>query len=138
MGAEVPSTSVLNWHRPSGSCQHSVVYLPHTMQPERINPTTTGCKYDERSDVWSYGITMVTVSVSTCMCVCVCVLCGYESMPLSTLSAPAQYELAVGKFPYPPWVNVFDQLKTVVEGSPPRISKDVGLSENFTDFVHQW
>lgn len=31
------------------------------MQPERINPMTTGGKYDQKSDVWSYGITMVSL-----------------------------------------------------------------------------
>jgi serine/threonine protein kinase len=29
------------------------------LAPERINPIKTGAKYDQRSDVWSYGITMV-------------------------------------------------------------------------------
>ena len=67
---------------------------------------TTGGKYDQRSDVWSFGITI--------------------------------YELAVGRFPYPSWTNVFDQLKTVVEGEPPRIPADAGLNPEFVDFVHQW
>lgn len=31
------------------------------LQPERINPVETGAKYDQRSDVWSYGITVVSV-----------------------------------------------------------------------------
>ena len=31
------------------------------LQPERINPMTTGGKYDQRSDVWSFGITMVSM-----------------------------------------------------------------------------
>lgn len=60
------------------------------------------------------------------MCLCVCV----------TVSL-LQYELAVGKFPYPSWANVFDQLKTVVEGEPPRIPPDAGLSDQFVEFVHQ-
>ena len=29
------------------------------LAPERINPVQSGAKYDQRSDVWSYGITMV-------------------------------------------------------------------------------
>ena len=32
------------------------------LAPERINPIKTGAKYDQRSDVWSYGITMVYTS----------------------------------------------------------------------------
>ena len=31
------------------------------LAPERINPIRTGAKYDQRSDVWSYGITIVRV-----------------------------------------------------------------------------
>lgn len=57
---------------------------------------------------------------------------------VDTLCVFMQYELAVGRFPYPSWANVFDQLKTVVEGDPPRIPPDVELSEDFVDFVHQW
>ena len=30
------------------------------LAPERINPIRTGAKYDQRSDVWSYGITIVS------------------------------------------------------------------------------
>ena len=48
-----------------------------------------------------------------------------------------QYELAVGRFPYPSWTNVFDQLKSVVEGKAPRIPPDTQLSDDFVDFVHQ-
>ncbi|EDV27333.1 uncharacterized protein TRIADDRAFT_21026, partial [Trichoplax adhaerens] len=32
------------------------------MAPERINPTNTGGGYDIRSDVWSFGITMLEIS----------------------------------------------------------------------------
>ena len=41
----------------------------------------------------------------------------------------------MGRFPYPSWTNVFDQLKTVVEGDSPRIPPDAGLSDDFVDFV---
>ena len=33
--------------------------LSPSLQPERINPMVLGAKYDQRSDVWSYGITLV-------------------------------------------------------------------------------
>ncbi|RMX38310.1 hypothetical protein pdam_00010930 [Pocillopora damicornis] len=40
-------------------------------------------------------------------------------------------ELATGKFPYPKWKSVFDQLTQVVKGDPPRLTnKDGG---NFSD-----
>lgn len=38
------------------------------LAPERINPIQTGAKYDQRSDVWSYGITMVCSLVVVCSC----------------------------------------------------------------------
>ncbi|XP_033631134.1 dual specificity mitogen-activated protein kinase kinase 2-like [Asterias rubens] len=48
-------------------------------------------------------------------------------------------ELATGKFPYPKWNSVFDQLAQVVKGPPPRLfsSADLPFSKNFTDFVSQ-
>ena len=49
-----------------------------------------------------------------------------------------QYELALGKFPYPAWKSVFDQLKSVVQGEPPRVPGDSPFSEEFKDFVHLW
>ncbi|KAL5473918.1 hypothetical protein EMCRGX_G028485 [Ephydatia muelleri] len=45
------------------------------------------------------------------------------------------YELALGRFPYPPWNTVFEQLKIVVEGEPPAIPSDAGFSDEFRDFV---
>lgn len=70
------------------------------MAPERIDPMSSRQgSYDIRSDVWSFGITLI--------------------------------ELATGKFPYPKWKSVFDQLTQVVKGDPPRLSnKDGG---NFSD-----
>ena len=52
--------------------------------------------------------------------------------------AHTQYELALGKFPYPAWKNVFDQLKTVVEGEAPKVPADLDFSQEFKDFVHLW
>ncbi len=47
-------------------CVMSITYVMYLLiQPERINPATTGGKYDQRSDVWSYGITMVREGVRT-------------------------------------------------------------------------
>ena len=34
------------------------------LAPERINPIQSGAKYDQRSDVWSYGITIVSQRAS--------------------------------------------------------------------------
>jgi len=86
-------------------CQTDIGCKPY-LAPERINPVQTGAKYDQRSDVWSFGITM--------------------------------YELALGKFPYPAWKNVFDQLKTVVEGEAPKVPADLDFSQEFKDFMHLW
>ena len=45
-----------------------------TIQPERINPMEVGAKYDQRSDIWSFGITMVRsqISLSTPLTVLEC------------------------------------------------------------------
>lgn len=76
------------------------------MAPERIDPTATRQGYDIRSDVWSFGITMV--------------------------------ELATGKFPYPKWHSVFEQLTQVVKGDPPRLTNENGrnYSDEMLDFVN--
>ena len=38
-------------------------FIPYVyFAPERINPMQIEAKYDQRSDVWSYGITMVSLS----------------------------------------------------------------------------
>ncbi|XP_022084828.1 dual specificity mitogen-activated protein kinase kinase 2-like [Acanthaster planci] len=46
-------------------------------------------------------------------------------------------EMATGKFPYPKWNSVFDQLAQVVKGPPPRLvsTPDMQFSAEFTDFV---
>uniref|UniRef100_F6XXW0 mitogen-activated protein kinase kinase n=1 Tax=Ciona intestinalis TaxID=7719 RepID=F6XXW0_CIOIN len=49
-------------------------------------------------------------------------------------------ELATGKFPYPKWNNVFDQLTQVVKGDPPKLRNDLAngltFSPGFTDFIN--
>ncbi|XP_028395227.1 dual specificity mitogen-activated protein kinase kinase 4-like [Dendronephthya gigantea] len=78
------------------------------MAPERIDPDSLKNGYDVRSDVWSFGLTMI--------------------------------ELATGKFPYPKWTSVFDQLTAVVMGDPPQLSNDNPskrlFSPEFIDFVN--
>ena len=50
-----------------------------------------------------------------------------------------QSEMALGKFPYPAWKTVFDQLKSVVEGDPPKLpDDDPRFSDNFKDLIHKW
>lgn len=50
------------------------------------------------------------------------------------------FELATGKFPYPKWKSVFDQLSQVVKGDPPRLTNEDG--RNFSDemlaFTNVW
>ncbi len=45
---------------------HSSPSLP--LQPERINPMQVGAKYDQRSDIWSFGITVVRCRVGALRC----------------------------------------------------------------------
>lgn len=47
-------------------------------------------------------------------------------------------EVATGRFPYPKWNSVFDQLTQVIEGDPPRLtsSPDAIFSTEFVDFVN--
>ena len=54
------------------------------------------------------------------------------------LPRPLQYELAVGQFPYPVWKNMFEQLKSVVDGEAPRVPANLSLSPEFTDYLHLW
>jgi len=48
------------------------------------------------------------------------------------------FELATGRFPYPKWNSVFDQLQRVVDSDPPRLEAHVeGRDSAFTlDFVN--
>jgi len=51
-----------------------------------------------------------------------------------------QYELATGRFPYPKWNSVFDQLTQVVKGDPPQLSssEERQFSPKFINFVNLW
>lgn len=51
-----------------------------------------------------------------------------------------QYELATGRFPYPKWNSVFDQLTQVVRGDPPQLSnsEERRFSPKFIAFVNVW
>uniref|UniRef100_A0AAQ4NWZ4 mitogen-activated protein kinase kinase n=2 Tax=Gasterosteus aculeatus aculeatus TaxID=481459 RepID=A0AAQ4NWZ4_GASAC len=48
------------------------------------------------------------------------------------------YELATGRFPYPKWNSVFDQLTQVVRGDPPQLSnsEERRFSPKFISFVN--
>ncbi|KAK7113346.1 dual specificity mitogen-activated protein kinase kinase 4-like isoform X3 [Littorina saxatilis] len=46
-------------------------------------------------------------------------------------------ELATGRFPYPKWVSVFDQLQQVVQGTAPRLQHDQTFSEEFVTFINR-
>ncbi|XP_051523054.1 dual specificity mitogen-activated protein kinase kinase 4b isoform X2 [Myxocyprinus asiaticus] len=48
------------------------------------------------------------------------------------------YELATGRFPYPKWNSVFDQLTQVVKGDPPQLSnsEERQFSPKFIQFVN--
>lgn len=65
---------------------------------------------------------MKSVGVMTVVCVCL------------------QYELATGRFPYPKWNSVFDQLTQVVKGEPPQLSnsEERQFSPKFINFVNLW
>lgn len=47
----------------------------------------------------------------------------------------SMYELATGKFPYPSWTNIFNQLSLVVQGDAPRLKSD-RLTDDFCNFVN--
>ncbi|XP_041364574.1 dual specificity mitogen-activated protein kinase kinase 4-like isoform X2 [Gigantopelta aegis] len=44
-------------------------------------------------------------------------------------------ELATGKFPYPKWTSVFEQLTQVVQGPPPKLRPKDRFSPDFHDFL---
>lgn len=60
--------------------------------------------------------------------------------PVSPLCFCFQYELATGRFPYPKWNSVFDQLTQVVKGEPPQLSnsEERQFSPKFISFVNLW
>ena len=46
-------------------------------------------------------------------------------------------ELATGKFPYPKWNSVFEQLTQVVHGDPPRLTNNLNrFTIEFINFVN--
>ena len=45
-------------------------------------------------------------------------------------------ELATGKFPYPKWNSVFEQLTQVVHGDPPQLTNDNNRSSFTLDFIN--
>ena len=48
-------------------------------------------------------------------------------------------ELATGRFPYPKWSSVFDQLTQVVQGPAPQLKLSEGrFSEDFVNFLNSW
>lgn len=50
-------------------------------------------------------------------------------------------EVATGRFPYPKWNSVFEQLFQVVQGEPPRLSlvhNGNPFSEEFVNLVNTW
>ena len=50
-----------------------------------------------------------------------------------------QIEVATGRFPYPKWTNVFDQLTQVVKGDAPSLDNDnTRFSPDFINFVNTW
>ena len=50
-----------------------------------------------------------------------------------------QTEVATGRFPYPKWNSVFDQLTQVVQGEPPQLrDNDHRFSQEFRDFANTW
>lgn len=51
-----------------------------------------------------------------------------------------QIELATGKFPYPKWKSVFEQLSQVVKEDPPRLTNEDGrtFSDEMLAFTNAW
>ena len=50
-----------------------------------------------------------------------------------------QIEVATGRFPYPKWTNVFEQLTQVVKGDAPSLDDDnTRFSPDFINFVNTW
>ena len=51
-----------------------------------------------------------------------------------------QIEIGTGKFPYPKWNSVFEQLTQVVNGDPPQLRDDGRrcFTIQFINFVNTW
>lgn len=50
-------------------------------------------------------------------------------------------EVATGRFPYPKWNSVFEQLYQVVQGDPPRLTLEHNgnyFTREFVTFVNTW
>jgi len=50
-------------------------------------------------------------------------------------------EVATGRFPYPKWNTVFEQLQQVVQGDAPKLSSNENgnsFSDDFVSFVNTW
>lgn len=109
------------------------------LQPERIDPSASRQGYDVRSDVWSLGITLVSPGKSESPGRCVLVHALTLRVPCVGVCV-SQYELATGRFPYPKWNSVFDQLTQVVRGDPPQLSnsEERRFSPKFISFVNVW
>lgn len=45
-------------------------------------------------------------------------------------------ELSTGRFPYPKWNSVFDQLTQVVQGPPPQLKSEGRFSDEFVNFLN--
>uniref|UniRef100_A0A7E4V5V1 mitogen-activated protein kinase kinase n=1 Tax=Panagrellus redivivus TaxID=6233 RepID=A0A7E4V5V1_PANRE len=45
-------------------------------------------------------------------------------------------EICLGRFPYPPWASVFEQMQSVVNGDPPILHIDDGYSYELANFVN--
>ncbi|KAI1232276.1 hypothetical protein IHE44_0006723, partial [Lamprotornis superbus] len=133
------------------------------MAPERIDPSASRQGYDVRSDVWSLGITLVSEGLCSLAALGRLGVSHRAAQPSSlsveeqtwparkhglvrfpdvnvpgAVAVSLQYELATGRFPYPKWNSVFDQLTQVVKGDPPQLSnsEEREFSPSFINFVN--
>ena len=58
----------------------------------------------------------------------------------TSLDFSPQVEIAAGKFPFPNWNSIFDQLSEVVNGVAPSLvnNDDINFSDNCLHFVNSW
>lgn len=83
-----------------------------------------------RSDVWSLGITLMEGNYEQ-----------FNSIIRNILTKNVFFTVATGRFPYPKWGSVFEQLYQVVQGEAPRLTtsyNDMEFSDEFVDFVNTW